>query len=221
MFNTVAGNNIFNNILGAYLTNSTEINTFYRNNFINNTNNANDAGVNIWDVCELGNYWDDYTGEDNDGDGIGDTPYPIPGDGNNEDRFPLMTPWSGENHPPDTPEIEGKREFKVGQGGKHTYSFRSTDLDCDWICYFINWSDGTQEITKYYESGQWTFLTADIPFEKGKYVICKIKAIDLFNAESDWVTLEITVPRTRQYYLRFLYTFPLLQRLLDVWRFNS
>ena len=32
-----------------------------------------------------GNYWDDCAGQDNDGDGIGDTPY-------FKDRYPLMKP---------------------------------------------------------------------------------------------------------------------------------
>jgi len=70
-------------------------NSIYHNNFINNTNQAYDEGNNTWDdgYPSGGNYWDDYTGNDSDGDGIGDTPYPIPG-GDNEDRYPLMEPWS-------------------------------------------------------------------------------------------------------------------------------
>ena len=41
-----------------------------------------------------GNYYSDYTGTDNNTDGIGDDPHPIPG-GTSIDRFPLMQPWTG------------------------------------------------------------------------------------------------------------------------------
>jgi parallel beta-helix repeat protein len=40
-----------------------------------------------------GNYWDDYTGEDNNSDGIGDTPYEIDGPGN-DDSYPLMEKYN-------------------------------------------------------------------------------------------------------------------------------
>jgi nitrous oxidase accessory protein NosD len=66
-------------------------NFFYHNNFINNGINAYDCSSNTWDNSypSGGNYWDDYYGVDDDGDGIGDTPYSIPG-GDNEDNYPLM-----------------------------------------------------------------------------------------------------------------------------------
>jgi nitrous oxidase accessory protein NosD len=44
--------------------------------------------VHTWDNGERGNFWSDYTGTDNNKDGIGDTPYII--DLLNQDRFPLM-----------------------------------------------------------------------------------------------------------------------------------
>jgi len=72
-------------------------NVFYNNNFIDNPRyNAhdNDNNINIW----MGNYWDDYMGEDNDGDGIGDTSYLLEKrnhDGYAEDRHPRMNPVVG------------------------------------------------------------------------------------------------------------------------------
>ena len=79
------------------------------NNFINNTNQItiNDdythylnasgidvadskfAPVNFWDDGKEGNYWSNYTGTDDDGDDIGNEPYVI--DKNNQDNHPLMS----------------------------------------------------------------------------------------------------------------------------------
>jgi len=64
-------------------------NLIHHNNFVNDEN-ADDTCSNTWDDGSEGNYWSDYTGVDVDPeDGIGDTPYDIPG-GSNQDRFPLM-----------------------------------------------------------------------------------------------------------------------------------
>jgi nitrous oxidase accessory protein len=70
-----------------------ENNTFYRNTFINNSYNFRIEApyfVNYWDNGEIGNYWDNYSGVDNNGDGIGDTSYIL--DENNQDNYPLMEP---------------------------------------------------------------------------------------------------------------------------------
>jgi len=76
-------------------------NSVYGNSFINNTKQVFDnvwnnpwlhqlLSVNFWDNSTIGNYWSSYNGTDNDGDGIGDTPYLINED--NQDNYPLMEP---------------------------------------------------------------------------------------------------------------------------------
>lgn len=95
--NIVSNNQISYNNVGVKV--GGRHNKIYYNNFVNNTQNAYDESDNTWYKFKLfgkskGNYWDDYTGSDTNGDGIGDTPYNIPG-GNNKDKYPLMKPYNG------------------------------------------------------------------------------------------------------------------------------
>jgi parallel beta-helix repeat protein len=69
------------------------INQVCRNVFLEKVNDHawDEHGTGIWDDGVRGNYWDDYTGEDQDGDGLGDTAYILPGDGpqKGQDNFPV------------------------------------------------------------------------------------------------------------------------------------
>ena len=120
-YNTVSENNITSNSYGIYFRNSSN-NEIFHNNLIDNTNyNAyDDSGTNQWDSGAEGNhYGDDYTGTDSDGDGIGDTPYPIPG-GSSEDRYPLMAPYIPHTGPSDRSlvQVEGEPEVYWLQNGR-------------------------------------------------------------------------------------------------------
>jgi parallel beta-helix repeat protein len=94
--NTVFNNDVHDNYYGIALlwqSNNTKV---YHNNFVDNVQQTlvGDAFNNVWDddYPSGGNYWSDYAGVDANGDGIGDTPYII--DADNQDRYPLMHPWS-------------------------------------------------------------------------------------------------------------------------------
>ena len=91
--NSVFHNLISNNSLGTYLEGSNS-NSIYENNLVDNLEQARaeNSVTNSWDDGTHGNYWSNYTGADNNGDGIGDTPYII--NQNNQDRYPLMHPWT-------------------------------------------------------------------------------------------------------------------------------
>jgi len=75
--NHITNNTISQNSNGIYLYGPPQGNFFAENYFINNTHQiAGDPGDNCWNTTEAGNYWSDYTGDDLNGDGTGDTPYP-------------------------------------------------------------------------------------------------------------------------------------------------
>jgi parallel beta-helix repeat protein len=95
--NTFTGNNITDNEYGVQLEAYSDNNTFYHNNFINNTNQVqvDPDYERTWEDGIEGNYWDDYLSVDSNHDGIGDTAYVI--DDNNTDHFPLMGPFHSYN----------------------------------------------------------------------------------------------------------------------------
>ena len=99
---TITRNTINSNNMYGILLNYSSANNIYLNNFTKNSQNAYSYySNNSWQSTEelnytyegtahksyLGNFWDDYSGNDTDNDGIGDTPYRINSD---NDCYPLM-----------------------------------------------------------------------------------------------------------------------------------
>ncbi len=94
--NSIIGNTVKKSFFdGIMLGDHSSNNTIVHNNFIDNPGNAYDASGNNWDDGLSGNYWSDYTGLDGNDDGIGDSPYSIPGN-TSQDRYPLMTPYESQ-----------------------------------------------------------------------------------------------------------------------------
>jgi len=94
--NSIHGNLILNNIYsggyGIHIGNNDPDNVIYHNSIINNTVQVWTLyQTNVWDNGFEGNYWSDYSGIDANGNGIGDSPYVI--DEDNQDNYPLMSPY--------------------------------------------------------------------------------------------------------------------------------
>ncbi|PVX27421.1 MAG: hypothetical protein CW716_02410 [Candidatus Bathyarchaeum sp.] len=95
-YNDIFWNNITDSEVGMYFYKYSSNNTIYGNNFVNNEQqvvisleDATEGSINTWEDSSEGNYWSNYNGTDTNQDGIGDTPYTI--DENNQDNKPLMT----------------------------------------------------------------------------------------------------------------------------------
>jgi parallel beta-helix repeat protein len=93
--NTISRNNITHNGYGIYLYESSNNNSIYHNNFINNLLQVySSESINIWDDgAGKGNYWSDFeerypNATEIDGSGVWDTPYVI--DENNQDNYPIV-----------------------------------------------------------------------------------------------------------------------------------
>ncbi|MHA1147885.1 MAG: right-handed parallel beta-helix repeat-containing protein [Promethearchaeota archaeon] len=93
--NIIKINDIMNcDVIGLLIQNVDQFfsrdNLIYLNKFSDNKINAVDNGTsNEWDNGTLGNYWDDYNGCDDNGDGIGESPYNIPGTAGAADNKPI------------------------------------------------------------------------------------------------------------------------------------
>jgi nitrous oxidase accessory protein NosD len=98
MFEFIIKNNNFNGFLGLNFTlakNGCCKEFVIYNNFINCSTNIKmwkdySDDYPIFHYNNIGNFWNDYLGTDNDGDGIGDSPYYIAPD--IQDNYPLMSP---------------------------------------------------------------------------------------------------------------------------------
>lgn len=123
----------------------------------------------------------------------------------NEANYPTIG-----NQPPGPPTITGPTNGRFGQ--IQSYTFLSIDPDGDTVSYCVNWNDSSGEICYGpYPSGQTISLNHTWE-EKGTYLI-QVKAQDKYGDESNWTTLEVSMPkntfapfRVLSCFLHFLFT---------------
>ena len=186
-------NKIYENIIkdnsarGLYIGSTCNNNKIFSNNFINNTENTYDESSNSWNELYPigGNFWEDYSGSDSNGDGLGDTPYNISG-GSNIDNYPLILKW-GEN-PPVANFTYVVYNLSVLFNGSSSY-----DRDGEIIEYTFNFGDGNVEtgmVRNHTYIGYGTyFVSLNVIDNDGKSddtsKICYVK-IHLSNLDPKW-----------------------------------
>jgi hypothetical protein len=121
--------------------------------------------------------------------------------------------------PPIMNEIDGLTSGKAGE--EHEYTLNATDPDGDDVTYVVDWGDNSSEESfGPHPSGEQ--YTAKHVWEEGDYTI-KAKAVDSYDRESDWATLDVSMPKTKASvspFLTFLenhpHLFPLIRQILGL-----
>ncbi|MFW6375873.1 MAG: Loki-CTERM sorting domain-containing protein [Thermoplasmatota archaeon] len=133
--NKIYRNDISNHSDGISFRNGSDGNEVYHNNFIENDFQVSMfCGNNTWynGTLQEGNYWSNYTGNDTNGDGIGEDPKYIMGNSDFSDKYPLMEPYSGEiNNAPDKPSDPHPEDGAVDVDLYPVLSVNISDPDSD------------------------------------------------------------------------------------------
>lgn len=127
--------------------------------------------------------------------------------------FPLIDLLRCGISSPTTPEINGPSSAKAGE--EITYTFSSSDIrDCD-VYYYIDWGDGdSDQWIGPYASGEEIEVKHTWP-DKGAYTL-QVQSRNIAAIESDWATLEVSMPKVQTYnpmiqsILKLLEHFPFL-----------
>jgi len=169
----------------------------YHNNMFGNINCARDDsdGSSIWEY----NYYDDYAGVDNDGDGIGDTPYDIPGTAGNKDLYPLMRPWD-ENLP------VANFTYTIDELSvifNATSSYDPYGNITEWLWEFGDDTKGTGEIVthKYLSSGTYKVTLSVVDDDGGKDSITQSVTVVMY--QNAFIFGKITNLSTQGEYIQF------------------
>jgi len=119
----------------------------------------------------------------------------------------------GINQPPNTPIITGETNGEAGT--EYDYAISTIDWEGYDVWYYVDWGDGnTEEWIGPYASG--SEVTLSHTWEKMRKYTIKVKAKDIYDFESDWAYLEVTMPMNQNMWFQgWLERLPLLKQLLD------
>jgi outer membrane protein assembly factor BamB/PKD repeat protein len=168
------------------------------------------------------------------GDGINSTEqnpihtYTLPGkytvtltitDGNNKiatDETIVEINKPSSNNPPDKPEIDGPTNGTSGE--EYDFLFLSTDPDGDNIYYWIVWGDGCPAVEWIGPFNSGDIVTVNHTYSKKGTFTISAKTKDIYNEESEWGTLELTIPKSKSYAFNIKIFHRLLLRFQNIFQ---
>ncbi|GEM_PF-415339 len=172
--NTYAGIEIYSDGFGDVENNRIYLNTITGNDVPVTTTSTTPPTTIFWVSPEaitytyngtsysgvMGNYWDsDYTGADDDGDGIGDTPYTLP-EGLGNDTAPLMAPFGNYGSTLSTITVS-PATADLTVGGTQQFAAVAKDQDDNEMTgVTFAWTSGNETVGTVNETGYFTALTA-------------------------------------------------------------
>jgi hypothetical protein len=131
--------------------------------------------------------------------------------------------FEDESIPPYKPNIIGPISGETGIS--YDYTFNSIDPDDDAIQFIIQWGDNIiDERTEYIGSGE--NITISHTWDEEDTYTIRVKAKDINDAESDWATLEVSMPKSKSFNLKDFLTsflddhplmFPVLGQLIGLY----
>jgi parallel beta-helix repeat protein len=237
LHNSAQSNYIHHNIIrnndgaGIFIWEQSISNRIYHNDFIANEwyHVKDKEGGNIWNYDSIygGNYWDDYPGDDTNSDGIGEVGYDILGDYGSMgvDLYPWVNPH-GWNNPPKTPMISGKTSGKTGES--YTYNLTIGDEHFEpgsepfeeHVYCRVDWGDDTEEYYGPVHLSNLNDVLVSVSHQwdmDGSYII-RTKIIDAYGLESDWGTLQVSMPKEKSFRCHlndWLFNHPFLDFLIQ------
>ena len=120
----------------------------------------------------------------------------------NEGNIINDTTWAfigRSNDPPNTPTIDGPTNGK--KGIEYKYSFSTTDPDGDDIYYYIFWGDIYPEWIGPFPSGE--IITLNHTWiDKATYHL-RVKTKDIYEFQSDWASIDVSIPKNKFNNLNF------------------
>jgi hypothetical protein len=131
--------------------------------------------------------------------------------------IPVLSTMAAANEPPPAPGIKGPTHGEAGV--LYSYGFCSKDPDGDNLTYYVNWGDESNWTTIGPLPPNLCGAATHIWSNQGSFII-SAKASD-GQAESNWSTLEVTMPKDVSlprvffwFFEVFPHAFPMLRYLL-------